>query len=241
MTRAFVAGATGYTGREVVRALIDRGVETCAHVRPDSIRLADWSHRFAVLGARVDSTPWEPAAMSNTIARFGPDLVFGVLGTTRSRGRRAAARTGEIENYETVDYGLTSLLLRAAVASGARPRFVYLSSVGVRSGTSNRYLAVRWRMEQEIKASGLPYVIARPSFITGADRDDFRPGERVAAGVADAVLAVAGRLGAARLRDRYRSTTNAVLGHALVRLALAPGRPNEVVESEGLREARPGA
>lgn len=235
MTRAFVAGATGYTGREVVRALIDQGVETCAHVRPDSSRLADWSHRFAVLGARVDSTPWEPVAMGETIARLGPDLVFGLLGTTRSRGRRAAARTGGIENYETVDYGLTALLLRSVVDSGARPRFVYLSSVGVRGGTSNGYLAVRWRMEQEIEASGLPYVIARPSFITGADRDEFRLGERMAASVADAALAVAGLLGAARLRDRYRSTTNTVLGCALVRLALAPGRVNEVVESEELR------
>ena len=179
--------------------------------------------------------------MGETLARLGPDLVFGLLGTTRSRGRRAPAQAGRIDNYATVDYGLTALLLRAAVDSGVRPRFVYLSSAGVRSGSSNGYLAVRWRMEQEIEASGLPYVIARPSFITGADRDEFRLGERVAAGFTDAALAVAGLLGAARLRDRYRSTTNAILARALVRLALAPGRVNEVVESEGLREPLGGA
>ena len=36
MEIAFVAGATGYTGREVVRLLAERGVRTLAHVRPDS-------------------------------------------------------------------------------------------------------------------------------------------------------------------------------------------------------------
>ena len=39
---AFVAGATGFTGREVVRLLVERGVPAVAHVRPDSPRLEEW-------------------------------------------------------------------------------------------------------------------------------------------------------------------------------------------------------
>ncbi|HXI21184.1 MAG TPA: NAD(P)H-binding protein, partial [Gemmatimonadales bacterium] len=186
MTRAFVAGATGYTGQAVVRRLRGSGVETIAHVRPDSPRLEPWRERFAGLGARVDQTAWDPEAMRATLAALRPDLVFALLGTTRSRGRRHPG-----ESYESVDEGLTLLLLRATVEAGIRPRFIYLSSVGVRPGTRNRYLAARVRVETEVRASGLPWLIARPSFITGRDRDERRPAERIAAGVADLALAAA--------------------------------------------------
>jgi uncharacterized protein YbjT (DUF2867 family) len=225
VTVGFVAGATGYTGREVVRLLIGRGVETVAHVRPDSRRLEEWRERFGTTGAKLDTTPWEPEAMGETLARVRPATVFGLLGTTRARGA----------SYQTVDYGLTALLLRAAMASGVRPKFIYLSSAGVRAASTNGYLAVRWRLEQELQASGLPYVIARPSFITGPDRDEFRAGERIAARVTDGLLTVAGALGAKRIRDRYRSTTNTILAGALVRLALDPTAAAAVVESEDLR------
>ena len=232
---AFVAGSTGYTGREVVRALRARGIETVAHVRPDSARLADWRARFESLGARIDTTPWEPAAMAATLAALGPDLVFALLGTTRARTRRARTRGGRDEGYEAVDYGLTMLLLRAAENTGSRPRFVYLSSAGVREGSGNAYLAARARVEGALREGALRYTVARPSFITGPDRDEFRAGERVLSRLVDGVLAVAALLGGARLRARYRSTTNVALAESLVRLALDPALAGKVVESEGLR------
>jgi nucleoside-diphosphate-sugar epimerase len=236
---AFVAGATGYVGREVVRVMAqERSTATVAHVRPDSSRLAEWRDRVAAAGASVDTTEWDAAAMTETLVRLRPTMVFALLGTTRARGRQAAAR-GATDTYETVDYALTMLLLDAAAAAaretGVTPRFVYLSSMGVSAGTRNAYLAVRWRVEQALRASGLPFVVARPGFITGPDRDDRRPGERAGAAVTDALLAMAGALGARRLRERYRSTTNTALARALVRLALDPAATAAVVESEALR------
>jgi uncharacterized protein YbjT (DUF2867 family) len=227
---AFVAGATGYVGREVVRALRERGVDTVAHVRPDSSRLDDWRQRFEALGAAVDTTAWEPDAMAATMARLEPSVVFALLGTTRKRARRSGDPN---EGYETVDYGLTRLLVDAAAGTGAR--FVYLSSAGVSDRSRSAYLSARAKAEQAVRASGLPFVIARPSFITGPDRDDGRPGERVGAAVADGALAIAGIFGARKLRARYRSTSNLTLADALVRLALDPDAANSVVESEGLR------
>ena len=48
-------------------------------------------------------------------------------------GRAAqAARAGRDEGYEAVDYGLTMVLYHAAALSGGSPRFIYLSSAGVR-------------------------------------------------------------------------------------------------------------
>lgn len=232
---AFVAGATGYVGRQVVRELTERGVRTVAHVRPDSPRLADWRMRFGRMGAEMDATPWEEGAMKATLARLMPTQLFALLGTTRARGRAAASRRKPVESYESVDYALTSLLLGAAVAAGSDPRFVYLSSAGVNGRTGNRYLTARWKLEQELRGSGLPYTIARPSFITGPDRDENRLLERVSATVVDALLAGAAAFGMKGLRDRYGSTNATVLARSLVRLAFDPAATNRVMPAEALR------
>jgi uncharacterized protein YbjT (DUF2867 family) len=229
-----VTGATGYTGREVVRALREAGVDAVAHVRPDSSTLDAWRARFEALGARVDTTPWQPRVMQATLVALRPDLAFALLGTTRARASRAA-RSGAMETYETIDYGLTMVLYEAARRAGNRPRFVYLSAVGVRPGARNAYLAARARVEQAVMQGDLPYLIARPSFISGPDRDEFRLGERLAAKVTDGMLGVIGLLGVHRIRERYRSTTSAVLARALVRAALDPRAQNRVLESEDLR------
>lgn len=234
MPTAFVTGATGYTGREVVRVLRESRIPTVAHVRPDSPRLAEWRARFGALGAEIDTTPWDAQAMAATLARVRPAIVFALLGTTRRRAREAAGR-GTSESYASVDHGLTRLLLEAAVTSAAHPRFVYLSSAGVREGTRNAYLDARARVERALRASGLPFVIARPAIVTGPDRDEQRPLERAAALAADAALGLAARLGARRLAARWRSINGAALAAALVRLALDPAAGGRVHEADALR------
>ena len=238
---AFVAGATGYVGHAVVRLLAARGARVAAHVRPDSPALGRWRERFGALGAAVavDTTPWDEDAMAATLAALRPAAVFALLGTTRARARTAAAR-GVDAGYEAVDYGLTALLARAATRAaretGVVPRFVYLSSVGVTPGTRNPYLRVRARMESELREGELPYTIARPGVITGPDREESRPLERVASVVVDAALVLPGLLGARRLRDRYRTTSADELARALVRLSVDPRMAGAVVEGDGLRD-----
>lgn len=234
MQIAFVAGATGYTGREVVRELAARGVRTVAHVRPDSPRVEEWRQRFEATGAAVDTTPWDDSAMTQTLSSLQPTHVFSLLGTTRAR-RKQSLRRGEAETYETIDFGLTAMLIRAAVSSGSRPRFVYLSSLGVREHATNPYLVARWRAESLLRVSGLPYTIARPSFITGPGRDESRPLERVAAGMANAVAAVARTVGARRLAGRVHSLTGAELAAGLVRHAFDPAAENVTVGTEELQ------
>lgn len=230
MESAFVAGATGYTGKAVVRALCEQGVACVAHVRPDAARLAEQRESLEAAGATVDTTPWEPGAMAATLARLAPTLVFALLGTTRARMKRQGA---EANSYERVDYGLTVLLLDAAVAAGSAPRFVYLSAAGVTEG-GNAYYQARWRAEQRIAEGPLPWLVVRPSFITGPDREERRPAERIGASVTDAVLAAAGLFGARRLRDRYTSITAGELGAAIVRLA-RQGGASRIVHTEELR------
>lgn len=238
MEMAIVAGATGFTGREVVRELVARNVRTFAHVRPDSLRIGEWRARFSAAGAAVDSTPWDEESMAATLARVEPDVVFGLLGTTRARAKAERAATGKEISYETVEFGLTAILVRAAKTGGNRPRFVYLSAAGTPDGDRpplSAYGAARWKAEREVKMSGLPYVIARPSFISGPGRDEPRLGEKLGVAAADGALKVARVFGLGRLAGRYRSTTAETLARALVRLAFDPAAANRVYESESLR------
>ena len=234
----FVAGATGLTGRAVVRHLIAAGARAIAHVRPDSPLLDEHRAELERIGASVDITPWDQAAITTALRAHAPDWVFSLLGTTKKRLRAASARgqDPESESYEAVDYGLSALLRRASEACGHAPRFVYLSAVGVDpdGDTANRYLQARARMERELREGALPYTIVRPGFITG-DRDESRPGESIGAGVTNGLLAVAGVFGAKGLRDRYRSITGDALGRACVQLALDPDAENGTYGGDALR------
>ena len=231
---AWVAGAPGYTGHEVVRALRERGVSVHAHVRPDSSRLAEWSDRFTALGAQVEATPWTDDDQIAALARVRPTMVFALLGTTQRRARAAAQAGAPAADYAAVDVGLTLMLLRAALAAGTRPRFVYLSSLGVGPDARGAYLQARWQVEEALRASGLPFTIARPSFITGPDREESRPAERIASIVGDAALGALALVGARRLHARYRSNTAQGLARALVRLAADPAAEGKVVLAEDL-------
>jgi uncharacterized protein YbjT (DUF2867 family) len=161
-----------------------------------------------------------------------PTLVFALLGTTRRRAKRERI-SGNI--YDKVEGKLTSMLLDATCRAAPTARFSLLSSIGTRDGARGAYLRARAAMERAVRASGLAYTIARPSFVTGSDRTEFRLGERLGARVADAALALGGALGARRLQTRWCSMTAPELARALVTAALDPSCANRVLEPEELR------
>jgi uncharacterized protein YbjT (DUF2867 family) len=232
---ALVFGATGYTGRAVVAALRAHGVATVAHVRPGSASAVDWRSRFEALGAVVDDTPWDAAAIAATIAARRPTHLFALLGTTRRR----AAREGIADPYESVDYGLTKMVLDGAVGAGHLPRFVYLSALGVRGDTTNPYLAARARIEQALQASRLPFLIVRPALITGSDRAESRPAERVAALVIGAALGALAAIGIRRPRERFGTLTGTQLAEGMTVLALAARDARLVADVAAIRGAIP--
>lgn len=215
---AFVLGATGFVGREVVRQLCVRGTKTTAHVRPDSTRLAEWTERFEALGATVDTAPWQIIELAARFRELAPSQIYILIGTTRAKARLDDIK-GDI--YESIDLGLTQLAIDAAKQAGVKARLIYLSSVGADPSARSPYLRARGKAEAIVQRSGLEWAIARPSFITG-DRDERRLGEQAAAFVGDGMLALASLVGGKQMRARYRSTSPDVLASALIRIGESP-------------------
>lgn len=231
--KALVFGATGYTGSAVVAALRARGVSTCAHLRPGSADASLWRERFTALGATVDESPWEPAAIAALVAERKPSVIFACLGTTRRR----AAQEGIDKPYERVDYGLTKQILDAAVAAGNAPRFVYLSALGAKESAATPYLAVRGRLERDLVASELPHLIVRPAFISGSDRTEPRRSERIFAVTTDVLLAGVAALGGKKIRDRFATLTGSQLAEGMVALALQSRDAKAIVDVAEIRAA----
>jgi len=227
--RAFVVGATGYTGGHVVDVLGERGVAIVAHVRPGTSASLDRLDSSRIL---VDRSDFDVDAFASTLRRHSPDLVFCLLGTTRARAEREGL-TGDI--YEAVEGRLTRLVIDALRQAKVAPRLVFLSSVGADSCARSGYLRVRGAVEAYCIDSDLEYTIARAPFITGPDRLERRMVERIAAGVSDVGLSLLAKVGGRAVHDRYRSFSGRQLAEALVAAALDPTCRNRVLEPSALR------
>jgi uncharacterized protein YbjT (DUF2867 family) len=128
-----------------------------------------------------------------------------LVGTMRSRF--AAGDTYESSDYRPV----VQLVESARRVPAAEPRyFVLLSSLGARPGSG--YLGWKFKAEEVVRASGLPYAIVRPSFLDdGAQR---RPPSLVGA-----TLRLAGRIPGLRgFSDDVRPMPVEVLCRAVARM-----------------------
>lgn len=227
---ALVFGATGYTGNAVVKHWAAVG-DVVAHVRPNSKHLATHLDAFSRCGARVEQVPWQDDAIADLVARTAPSAVFSLLGTTRARAKTELETSDRADPYAAVDERLTLMVLHAVAKHAPTALFVYLSALGVSERSQNRYLLARHHVEQELAASGLRYIVARPALVTGSDRAEFRMGERVIAVATDGILdalAFTGVRGLANLRNKFASLTGDELARALVSLAQNPPREHEV-------------
>jgi uncharacterized protein YbjT (DUF2867 family) len=158
--------------------------------------------------------------MNEAFAEHEPSLTFALLGTTRKRQRAASARG---ETYESVDRDLSLMLIEAGEFLTHVPRFIYLSALGASVGARLPYLRVRGEVEARLASSRLPHVIAQAGFITGPDRPESRPMERMGALALDGVLGAAAALGLSRPKAKLGSMTGQDLAHALVDAALTSG------------------
>jgi uncharacterized protein YbjT (DUF2867 family) len=149
-----VTGGTGFVGTAILHELRARGLEVRALVR--STRSAERVRTFGV----------EPAFGD---VRDPADVLAAARGCSHVVHLAAIIR-GRRSEFEQVMVGGTRNVIAAARTSDAQ-RLVLMSALGVneQTRTLTPYFAAKWRMEQDVAASGIEHVVFRPSFVFGRD------------------------------------------------------------------------
>jgi NADH dehydrogenase len=147
-----VTGGTGFVGPAVVRALLAAGQEVRVLERePGRAAAAGLTGVEAVTGDMTEADSLRRAVE-------GVEAVVHLV----------AIIAGKPEEFERVMEQGTRDLVDAAKEAGVR-RFVLMSALGVTEETKDLvpYYRAKWELERIVQASGLEYVIFRPSFVFG--------------------------------------------------------------------------
>jgi NADH dehydrogenase len=150
--KVFLTGATGFVGSHLLRRLLQDGHSVRALVRrPAALRQAGVSGQSVeqIVGDITDGKLREAAA--------GCDALINLVGIIYEHGK---------QTFEAVHHLGTKNLVEAARASGIK-RFVQMSALGARPGNASLYHTTKFAAEEEVRKSGIPFVILRPSLIFG--------------------------------------------------------------------------
>lgn len=150
-----VAGATGFVGSHIVRALLDRGAKVRALVRDAAKARTSLPATAADRLVLVPGTLDEPTALGNLCA--GAQAVVNAVGILREDG---------VQTFERIHIKGTQNLVTAAIAAGVK-HVVQVSALGVKPDGIAEYQRSKWEGEQIVRRSGAAWTIIRPGFIHG--------------------------------------------------------------------------
>ena len=156
--KAFVAGATGETGRRIVQELVDRQIPVRAMVR-------DIAKAQAILPAEVELIVGDVLDLASIVTAIGDSTV--ILCATGAKP--SLDPTGPYQ----VDFQGTKNLVDAARSKDIE-QFVFVSSLCVSNffHPLNLFWLILWwkqQAEQYLRASGLNYTIVRPGGLKNED------------------------------------------------------------------------
>jgi hypothetical protein len=210
---AWVFGATGLTGRGVVRALCLANINCHAHLRPNSSSRDSMETLFSELGAFVEPFDWTETQLKAAFEKAHPTVVFLTLGTTNARAKLDG------QGHRAVDYRLTKMVLDVLKAEYPEAQVVYLSAVRSLGASLSDYFKIRVELEAELKTFDTHVLVAQPALITG-DRIDARPWEHRAAVATNRGLDCLSAIGWTGMARRYRSLDGTTLARGMVQLWL---------------------
>jgi uncharacterized protein YbjT (DUF2867 family) len=158
--KAFVAGATGETGRRIVNQLVDRGILVKALVRDITLAQPKLPQGVELIAGDLS----DPAALTRAMADC--TVVLSATGA-----RPSFDPSGPYQ----VDYQGTKHLVDAARSAGIE-HMVMVSSLCVSKflhPLNLFWLVLYWKKlgEQYLQASGLTYTIVRPGGLKNDDQD----------------------------------------------------------------------
>ena len=161
---ALIAGATGLTGNELVKILLDHPAYDKIYVL--ARRPLDIEH------PKLEQIRVHFSRLKDYKDYFQVDEVFCCLGTT-------IKKAGSQNAFRKVDYEYPTALGDLAKSAGVK-KFLVISAMGADSRSNIFYNRVKGQMEDRLKKLDLPALhIFRPSLLLG-DRQEFRLGEKAA-------------------------------------------------------------
>ena len=153
---AFVTGATGFVGREVVKALYSRGIDVRCLIRTPARERILRDYPVEVHYGSIQ----DPAALR--AAFYNIDVVVHLVAVIRESGDAT---------FEAINKNGTENLVEVAQNEGTS-HFIHQSALGTADDPRFPYLRSKWQGEQAVINSGLPYTILRPSILFG-EEDEF--------------------------------------------------------------------
>jgi uncharacterized protein YbjT (DUF2867 family) len=159
-----VTGGTGFVGTHLIRRIVREEILVRALVRsPEKVE------DIRRLGARpVVGDISDPVSLEK--ATLGADRVVHLVGIIQESPEAT---------FEKVHVEGTRNLLQAARKNEVK-HFFYQSALGTRPGAQSEYHKTKWKAEELVRESGIPYTILRPSLIYG-------PGDAFTVRLADAI------------------------------------------------------
>ena len=149
-----VTGGTGFVGGHVVHELRGRDLPVRCLVRDPrkATKLTGWGCELA------EGDVTDEQSLRRAVA--GVDTIVQLV----------AIRQGPREQFQRIMVDGTRDLLSAARDAGVG-RFVHMSALGTSEETRELvpYYGAKWENEQQVRNSGIPFVIFRPSFVFGPD------------------------------------------------------------------------
>jgi NADH dehydrogenase len=151
--RVFVAGGTGFVGRELVRQLVGAGHTVRCLVRSGSEGKLEVREGVEIhLG---DAT--RPDTLEKSLQGCG--ALVNLVGIIREYPGRGIT-------FERLHPGATANLVAAAQTQGVK-RFLQMSANGTRDQATAPYHQTKWQAEETVRGSTLDWTIFRPSLIFG--------------------------------------------------------------------------
>jgi len=146
----FITGGTGYLGRPLISALLDRGHEVRALVRPGSENKLP-AGCTAIVGDALDSTSY--------VSEIPPAETFvQLVGVSHPSPSKAA-------QFRAIDLASGRGAIQAAVQAGVQ-HFVYLS-VAHPAPLMKAYIEVRMECEAMLRQTSMNVTIVRPWYVLG--------------------------------------------------------------------------
>ncbi len=145
--KVVLAGAYGKLGSEILKALLAQGHEVVAADMID--REVEGVDKTAYSYKKLDVT--KPEALKGLCD--GADAVITTVGLTSTNAK--------ITNYD-IDYHGNLNLLNEAKAAGVK-KFVYISVIKADKAPNVPMLHAKYLLEEDLKKSGMEYVIHRPT------------------------------------------------------------------------------